>query len=66
MTENEQQIANVQRWLDRMADEIDYSLETDGEDDNQFALCMRILHARASASLHLLKKGIQPKELKKL
>ncbi len=49
-----------------MADEIDYSLETDGEDDNQFALCMRILHARASASLHLLKKGIQPKELKKL
>lgn len=64
MTNNERRIAEVQKTLDEMAEKIDASLAEDGEEDNQFAVCMQILHARASASLHLIKLGIEPKPIK--
>ena len=51
------QIANVQQSLDWMANRIDESIELDGETDNAYALCMRLMHAQSSALLHLIKKG---------
>jgi hypothetical protein len=57
MTKEENQIANVQKSLDEIADEIDTSIAEDGEEDNQYAFCMRLVHAQTSALLYLIKKG---------
>jgi hypothetical protein len=54
---NERQIANLQGTLDYFAEKIDESIAEDGEDDNQYAFCMRMLHAQTSALVYLLKKG---------
>ena len=56
MTGQEQQIAGIQESLDEMADKIDKSIEKDGETDNAYALCMRLMHAQTSALLFLIKK----------
>jgi hypothetical protein len=56
-TGNERQIAHLQFTLDYFAQEIDTSVAEDGEDDNQYAFCMRMLHAQTSALVYLLKKG---------
>jgi hypothetical protein len=68
----DKRIPGLQTELDRIAAKIDehYDLAefenatSEAELDSQFMLCLRVLHARYSAALHLLKKGIEPKPIK--
>ncbi len=64
MTTQERQIANVQKSLDAIADEIDTSIAEEGEEDNQYAFCMRLMHAQTSALLYLIKRGQKNVEYK--
>jgi hypothetical protein len=54
MSEDEQRIVDMQGDLDLIADKID---RITGEDEDNEALCFRLIHAQGSALLHLLKKG---------
>lgn len=53
---NEQRIERLQARLDSLADEIDAGILEDGEDDD-YVVCLRLMHAQISALVYLLKKG---------
>jgi hypothetical protein len=57
MTEDEQRIVDMQGDLDLIADKIDRITGEDEDDEDNEALCFRLIHAQGSALLHLLKKG---------
>ena len=69
MGENEQQISDVQKWLDYIADEIDvyYESATDEVDlNNKYIECLKILHARYSAAVYLIKKGVEAEAITRI
>jgi hypothetical protein len=57
MSEDEQRIVDMQGDLDLIADKIDRITGEDEDDEDNEALCFRLIHAQASALLYLLKKG---------
>lgn len=70
----DKRIAGLQEQLNDIAERIDeqYDLAefenatSETELDSQYVLCLRVLHARYSVALHLLRTGREPKPIKPL
>jgi hypothetical protein len=66
MTEDEKRIIGFQEHLDLIANKIDQITVEDEDDEDNEALCYRLIHAQGSALLYLLKKGQTDLEYKNI